>query len=166
MLQNGYRFVVAISKNIDYLNAHSNRWWSFPYTSNKLVLTPDGVIIHPYVHVPGTWHNGAVPTDLCRCLLNKTPEGYWIIGHTAFPKLQGRTYTTPKDGSLEFPDSPDDWAKLLCFTEELVSLRQSEEMQIRCRQGFFCRLKILMLGNNALYRQHIGSGCWSCAASY
>jgi hypothetical protein len=155
----GCHFPVANSGDIDQQNAYYNGWCSSTYTSNIFVFAPDGVIIHAYVNAPGSWHDAAVSRKLFGLLLNKTPEGYWIIGDTAFPKLQGRIYTPPKDGSLDYPDAPDECANFLRFSEELVSARQAAEWGMRCLQGSFSRLKIPMPANDASYRQRLLEVC-------
>src|SRR5215472_15485174 len=53
-----------------------------------------GVIIGAHVNAPGSWHDSRVAQPIYRQLREQTPEGYYLVADTAFPRgtadIQGR----------------------------------------------------------------------------
>jgi len=78
-------------------------------------------------------------------LLRKTPEGYYLVTDTAFPRgsdqIKGRIQAPMKDGA-HLPADSVERKKLLDFDRQLLSYRQTAEWGNRALQGTFGRLRI------------------------
>lgn len=80
-------------------------------------------------------------------LLQDTPEGYWLIADTAFPRgtqrIQGRIKAPLKD-NYRRPSDPAEHRRLLAFNAQLVSSRQAAEWGMRTFRSSFGRLRVPM----------------------
>ena len=78
-------------------------------------------------------------------LLWKTPEGYYLVTDTAFPRrsdqIKGRIRAPMKDG-VRLPVDVVERKKLLDFDRQLLSYRQTAEWGNRALQGTFGRLRV------------------------
>jgi len=78
-------------------------------------------------------------------LLQKTPEGYYLVTDTAFPRgsdqIKGRIRAPMKDG-VRLPADSVECKKLLEFDRQLLSFRQTAEWGNRALQGTFGRLRV------------------------
>jgi len=78
-------------------------------------------------------------------LLWKTPEGYYLVTDTAFPRgsdqIKGRIRAPMKDG-VRLPVDAVERKKLLDFDRQLLSYRQTAEWGNRALQGTFGRLRV------------------------
>lgn len=78
-------------------------------------------------------------------LLRKTPEGYYLVTDTAFPRgsdqIKGRIRAPMKDGA-RLPADSVERKKLLDFDRQLLSYRQTAEWGNRALQGTFGRLRV------------------------
>jgi hypothetical protein len=81
----GCHLPVAASSDVDIQNAYYNGWCAAHFTSNLFVFAPDGSIIYCSLNNPGSWHDAAIARELFGILINNTPDGYFLIGDTAFP---------------------------------------------------------------------------------
>ncbi|PLW15589.1 hypothetical protein PCASD_21778 [Puccinia coronata f. sp. avenae] len=67
-------------------NAYYNGWTCSHYCSCNLTFAPDGTIIYSILNAPGSWHDAAIAAPLYNQLVYNTPQGYWILSDTAFPR--------------------------------------------------------------------------------
>lgn len=158
----GYHLPVRASENFEEQNAFYNGWCASHFTSNIFVFAPDGCIIFATINAPGSWHDAQTSRDLYDILLHSTPEGYWIIGDTAFPTgaaLKARIRTPPKLNWTGWPSDIDKCRELILFNEALVSARQAAEWGMRSLQGSFGRLKMPMPASNKVFRHRIIQIC-------
>lgn len=74
-----------------------------------------------------------------------TPEGYYLIADTAFPRgtksIEGKIKAPLKDKE-RLPRNPEERQSKLRFTRQLVSCRQAAEWGMRTLQGSFGRLRL------------------------
>ncbi|KIK80444.1 hypothetical protein PAXRUDRAFT_158675 [Paxillus rubicundulus Ve08.2h10] len=60
-----------------------------------------GVIIAARTNAPGSWHDSCVAQPIYQILHEKTPDGYYIIADTAFPRgtmeIKGHIHASLKD---------------------------------------------------------------------
>ncbi|KAF9019862.1 hypothetical protein BDZ89DRAFT_1093804 [Hymenopellis radicata] len=95
-------------------------------------------IIACKTNAPGSWHDS-------RKLRVETPEGFYLVTDTAFPRgtdqIAGRIRAPMKSGE-RLPDNTAERAYALQFDRQLLSLRQAAEWGNRCLQGSFGRLRI------------------------
>ncbi|ETN01061.1 hypothetical protein PPTG_17501 [Phytophthora nicotianae INRA-310] len=82
----GVKIPVAESLDEGTQNSRYNGWTCSQYCSSVFVFAPDGAILCALLNAPGSWHDAAVAQDLYGKLLNKTPEGYFAIADSAFPR--------------------------------------------------------------------------------
>ncbi|ETO62511.1 hypothetical protein F444_19587 [Phytophthora nicotianae P1976] len=135
----GVKIPVAESLDEDTQNSQYNGWTCSHYCSSVFVFAPDGAILCALLNAPGNWHDAAVAQDLYGKLLNKTPEGYFAIADSAFPRsrrgLSSRIKTPLKKRSrqpriLREQGLLDELEVLLEINRELVSARQAAEWGI------------------------------------
>lgn len=158
----GCHFPVRAAGEYEEQNAFYNGWCSSHFTSNIFVFAPDGCIIDATINLPGSWHDSATARDLYRKLLTSTPDGFWIIGDTAFPSsgtLRERIKTPPKMDFNQWPNDPQECRRFIEFNEALVSARQAAEWGMRSLQGSFGRLKLPMVANDSALRGRIIESC-------
>ena len=97
------------------------------------------------MNAPGSWHDSKVARLIYRKLRNDTPEGFYLIADTAFPRgaryIEGRIKAPVKTGA-RLPHNPEERANRLRFDRQLVSFRQSAEWGMRALQGSFGRLRL------------------------
>ncbi|KAE9382383.1 hypothetical protein BT96DRAFT_952224 [Gymnopus androsaceus JB14] len=78
-------------------------------------------------------------------LLEETPEGYYLVADTAFPRglsqIEGRIRTSIKAGD-QLPANIQERNSLLAFNNQLTSFRQTSEWGMRLIQGSFARLRV------------------------
>jgi hypothetical protein len=95
------------------------------------------------INAPGSWHDSRVARPIYRKLCNNTPEGYYLVTDTAFPRgtnaVDGHIHAPRKEGT-HLPDDETERARVLAFDRQLLSLRQSAEWGNRALQGCFGRL--------------------------
>ena len=104
-----------------------------------------GVIIACHLNAPGSWHDSRVARPIYEKLLWKTPEGYYLVTDTAFPRgsdqIKGRIRAPMKDG-VRLPVDAVERKKLLDFDRQLLSYQQTAEWGNRALQGTFGRLRV------------------------
>ncbi|KAG0697412.1 hypothetical protein DFH29DRAFT_1003720 [Suillus ampliporus] len=101
-------------------NATYNGWKSSHFISNVMVFSPQGVIIS--------------------AVLNKTPDGYYLITDSAFPHgtatVSGKIQAPLKSGTV-LPGNAHEQAELLTFNQQLLSYCQTAEWGMQMMQGSF-----------------------------
>jgi hypothetical protein len=111
-------------------NAYYNSWYILHFTSNIFTFGVDGTIIYCLVNAPGSWHDAVIAQDLYHCLLDYTPELYYIVSDTAFPLNDALVTKIKKPLKQDFCNWPQDLlerAKLFWFNRYLVSCWQAAE---------------------------------------
>lgn len=83
-----------------------------------------GEIIACRLNAPGSWHDARVACPIFKKLRDQTPEGYYLVTDTAFPRgtsqIQGRIRAPLKAGST-LPANPVERAALKAFDRQLLS---------------------------------------------
>jgi hypothetical protein len=113
-------------------------------------LSETGVIIACKVNAPGSWHDSRVAQSIYEKLRTRTPDGYYLVTDTAFPRgtnqIAGRIRAPMKDGSRLSSD-PAQRKAALAFDRQLLSYRQTAEWGNRALQGCFGRLRVPLDAN-------------------
>ena len=82
-----------------------------------------GVITACKLNVPGSWHDSRVAKGLYETLQTKTPERYYIVTDTAFPKgtdeVKGQIKSPMKSGH-RLPADPTTHGEALDFNHQLL----------------------------------------------
>jgi DDE superfamily endonuclease len=99
-------------------------------------------------------------------LRTRTPDGYYLVTDTAFPRgtdqIQGRIKAPIKNGS-RLPADPVERKRMLAFDRQLLSYRQTAEWGNRTLQGCFGRLRIPLEVN---YNDRRGDLLETCVRLY
>ena len=97
------------------------------------------------INCPGSWHDSRVATPIYEKLRTRTPDGYYLVADTAFPRgtnqIDGKIRAPMKQGQ-KLPADKAERDRRLAFDAALVSYRQSAEWGMRALQGSFGRLRI------------------------
>ncbi|KAF5328474.1 hypothetical protein D9758_018603 [Tetrapyrgos nigripes] len=141
----GLKLPVQTSSDEEIENATYNGWLHEHYISNVLCFSPEGVIIACRLNAPGSWHDSRVAHSIYNKLLTRTPEGYYLIADTAFPRgtdqIAGRIRAPIKEGT-RLPADPIEHSNLMLVNQQLLSFCQTAEWGMRSIQGSFGRLRI------------------------
>jgi hypothetical protein len=139
----GVKFNVHAPTNADEQVAFYNGWKCGCFVSAILVFSPDGTIIYANYNCPGSRHDAFNAQELFSILLddNLTPQPYFIVGDSAFPRrgcMEGRILTSPSASDLPsyFPSFAQASAAYL-VSKSVVYVRQSAEWGMRGLQGSF-----------------------------
>lgn len=121
-----------------------------------------GEIIGSRLNAPGSWHDARVARPIFKKLRDQTPEGYYLVTDTAFPRgtsqIQGRIRAPLKAGST-LPADPVERAAVKAFDRQLLSYRQTAEWGNRGIQGTFGRLRVPLPINYTDHRADLLEGC-------
>ncbi|KAI0048880.1 hypothetical protein FA95DRAFT_1539072 [Auriscalpium vulgare] len=143
----GLKLPVETSSDPEIENATYNGWLHHHFMSNVFAFSPTGVIIAAIINAPGSWHDAKTARPLYVKLRDNTPDGYYLVADTAFPRgnnrIAGRIRVPLKAGQ-HLPDDPQERAELMRFDKQLVSFRQTAEWGMRALQGSFGRLRVPM----------------------
>jgi DDE superfamily endonuclease len=97
------------------------------------------------LNAPGSWHDARVAYPIYKQLLENTPDGYYLVADTAFPRGQaniaGRIVAQMKAGERITATQAEIEEKAL-FDREVISYRQTAEWGMRSIQGSFGRLRL------------------------
>lgn len=104
-----------------------------------------GTAIAAKLNAPGSWHDSCVAQPIYEKLRTRTPEGFYLVADTAFPRgaqqIAGRICAPIKSGQ-QMRGTADEIQERLAFDRELLSYRQTAEWGMRGLQGSFGRLRI------------------------
>ncbi|KAK7444571.1 hypothetical protein VKT23_015249 [Stygiomarasmius scandens] len=141
----GLKLPVQTSSDDEIENATYNGWLHEHYISNVLCFSPEGVVIACRLNAPGSWHDSRVAQSVYEKLLYHTPEGYYLIADTAFPRgtdqIAGRIKAPIKEGS-RLSANPVERANFMAFNQQLLSFWQTAEWGMHTLQGSFGRLRV------------------------
>ncbi|KAH7930088.1 hypothetical protein BV22DRAFT_1001525 [Leucogyrophana mollusca] len=141
----GLNLAVQTSDDQEIENATYNGWLHDHFVSSVLSFSAQGLIIACRLNAPGSWHDSRVAQPIYEKLRTQTPEGYYLVTDTAFPRgtsqIAGRIKAPIKEGQ-RLPLDPLERQSLLAFDRQLLSFRQSTEWGMRSLQGSFGRLRV------------------------
>ena len=104
-----------------------------------------GTITAAVLNAPGSWHDSHVARPIYQQLLEKTPDDYYLVADSAFPRgtiaVAGKIQAPIKGGAV-VPADATAREELLAFNRQLLSYRQSAEWGMRTLQGSFGRLRV------------------------
>ncbi|KAL7278744.1 hypothetical protein ACG7TL_007748 [Trametes sanguinea] len=99
----GMNLLTATADDPELENATYNGWLHGHYTSCILVFSPRGVLKGGVWNAPGSWHDAKVARPIYKKLREQTPDGYFIVSDTAFPRgtrtIAGRIEAPLKSGA-------------------------------------------------------------------
>jgi hypothetical protein len=97
------------------------------------------------LNTPGSWHDSRVARPIFEKLRLRTPEGYYLVTDTAFPRgtdqIAGRIKAPMKDGT-RLPVDLAERENVMQYDRQLLSFRQTAEWGMRTMQGSFGRLRV------------------------
>ncbi|KIY49753.1 hypothetical protein FISHEDRAFT_65168 [Fistulina hepatica ATCC 64428] len=141
----GLNVPVQTSSDQDIENATYNGWLHEHFISQVIAFASTGEIIGCRLNAPGSWHDARVARPLYDKLETQTPEGYYLVCDTAFPRgterIHGKIKAPMKSGA-RLPSDPALRQEALAFNRELTSYRQTAEWGMRAIQGSFGRLRV------------------------
>ncbi|CAK5267792.1 unnamed protein product, partial [Mycena citricolor] len=150
------------SADAEIENATYNGWLSDHCVSNILVFAPDGKVIAVRLNAPGSWHDSRVARPIYDKLLTRTPDGFYLVADTAFPRgnaqIDGRICAPIKTGQ-RINGTQAEIEEKLAFDRELLSYRQTAEWGMRTVQGSFGRLRVPLDINNTKARANLIEVC-------
>lgn len=118
------------------------------------------------MNAPGSWHDSRVARPIYEKLRTETPEGYYLVTDTAFPRgtdqISGQIKAPMKDGT-HLPVDRAERELLLQVDRQLLSYRQTAEWGMRTIQGTFGRLRVPLQIN---YQEIRGDLLEICARLY
>lgn len=121
-----------------------------------------GRIIAACINRPGSWHDSHVAQPIYEKLRTRTPDGYYLVADTAFPRgasqIDGRILAPMKQGH-RLPRDAIEQARLLAVDRQLVSYRQTAEWGMRALQGSFGRLRMPLEVSNSHRRGDLIETC-------
>lgn len=121
-----------------------------------------GAIIQCHLNAPGSWHDSQVAQPIYEKLRKDTPDDYYLVADTAFPRgtdqISGRIKAPIKAGQ-HLPANLIERDKLLAFDRQLLSFHQTAEWGMRALQGSFGRLRIPLDINFSEQRQDLREAC-------
>jgi DDE superfamily endonuclease len=104
-----------------------------------------GNIIAANLNAPGSWHDSRVAQPIYEKLRTRTPEGFYLVADTAFPRgakqIEGKIRAPIKSGQ-RMRGTVEEIQQRVAFDRELLSYRQTAEWGMRGLQGSFGRLRI------------------------
>ncbi|KDR69192.1 hypothetical protein GALMADRAFT_230725 [Galerina marginata CBS 339.88] len=141
----GLNLPVETSEDQEIENATYNGWLSEHFISNVIVFGATGEIIACLTNAPGSWHDSRVARKIYEKLEHETPEGYYLVTDTAFPRgtdrIHGRIKAPIKSGAA-LPRDRRERDEFMQFNNQLLSYRQTAEWGNRGLQGSFGRLRM------------------------
>ena len=158
----GVNLPVQVSAEQEIENATYNGWLHAHFVSCVLAFSTSGAsltrlatsmanvlfagnIIACRLNAPGSWHDSRIAQQIYAKLRDKTPEGYYLVADSAFPKghdqIRGRIHAPIKEGT-RLPADPIQRAEALAFNRQLLSLRQAAEWGNGMLQRVFGRLRV------------------------
>jgi DDE superfamily endonuclease len=104
-----------------------------------------GIIIGAHLNAPGSWHDSRVAQPIYQRLQSQTPQGFYLVADTAFPRgtasINGRIKAPLKAGQA-IHGTTAEITEAVRFNRELLSYRQTAEWGNHGLQGSFGRLRV------------------------
>lgn len=127
-----------------------------------LIWIDKGCIINASINAPGSWHDSRVALSVYLKLHHNTPEGFYIIADTAFPRGaigSASKIRAPMKMGQRLPADRQRQEEVLAFDRQLVSFRQSAEWGMRQMRGSFGRLRLPLDANDDQGRKDLLTVC-------
>jgi len=109
------------------------------------MINMEGVIIACNFNMPRSWHDSCVAQPIYEKLLKETPDGFYLVADTAFPRgteeIEGRIMAPIKTGQ-RMRGTDEEIEERFAYDRELLSYRQTAEWGMRSIQGSFGRLRL------------------------
>lgn len=172
----GLNLPLQVSSDEDIENATYNGWLHAHFISSVFAFGADGeshyyftpnqnpltlfggTIIACNLNAPSSWHDSRVAQPVYQKLQRQTPEGYYLVTDTAFPRgsnqIAGRIKAPLKQNS-QLPVDERSQNEVLEFNRQLLSYRQTAEWGMRSLQGSFGRLRVPLTINYNSHRAYI-----------
>ncbi|KAG8793004.1 hypothetical protein FRC12_004211 [Ceratobasidium sp. 428] len=137
-----------------------NGWLHSHRIGNIFVFAPDGRIIACKLNAPGSWHDARIARDVYRKLEHSTPDGFFLIGDTAFQseELANKIHTPLKEGNI-LPEDRAERVAAIEYSNELTQARQAVEWGMRSLQSVFNRLRVPLSIHDPVGRQRLLETC-------
>ncbi|KIY48375.1 hypothetical protein FISHEDRAFT_65761 [Fistulina hepatica ATCC 64428] len=158
----GLNLPVQTSVDEDIENATYNGWLHEHFVSLVIAFAATGEIIACQLNAPGSWHDARIARPIYDKLETATPDGYYLVTDTAFPRgtdrIKGKIRALQKSNE-RWPRDPAAKQAAKALDNELVSFRQSAEWGMRAIQGSFGRLRIPLPIRNNHRRSNLLESC-------
>lgn len=123
----------------------------------------EGLILDVNFNAPGSWHDSRVAQPIYEKLRNNTPDGFYLVADTAFPRgtqdIEGRIVAPIKSGQ-KFRGTVEEIEDRFSFDRELLSYRQTAEWGMRSIQGSFGQLRIPLPIEDVNFRANLLEVCF------
>ncbi|KAF7368888.1 hypothetical protein MVEN_00214600 [Mycena venus] len=133
----GLNLPVQTAEDEEMENATYNGWLCEHFISC--------LIIAANLNAPGSWHDSRVAKPIYEKLRTRTPEGFYMVADTAFPRgsaqIEGKIRAPIKSGQV-IRGTTVEIEEKLAFDRDLLSYRQTAEWGMRALQGSFGRLRL------------------------
>ncbi|KDN40849.1 hypothetical protein RSAG8_07867, partial [Rhizoctonia solani AG-8 WAC10335] len=147
--------------------AYFNGWLHAHVVGNVLVFAPDGTIIAARINTPGSWHDSRIALPIYDQLRGNTPEGFFLIADSAFPKLTigegnnlDQKIKVPLKAGAKVRGTAEYIDQVTQESAEVTSVRQAVEWGMRAIKGCFSRLYVPMDINNSEKRATLIETCF------
>ncbi|KIL56668.1 hypothetical protein M378DRAFT_89013 [Amanita muscaria Koide BX008] len=161
-IMDGLNLPVQTSSDQHIENATFNGWLHDHFVKCVIAFCSQGEIIGCRLNCPGSWHDSRVAFPIYEKLRTSTPEGYYLVTDTAFPRgtqqTAGHIKAPMKDGT-RLPLNPRLHSEAMIFDRQLLSFRQAAEWGMGALQGSFGRLRVPLPIN---YEDHRGDLLENC----
>jgi len=141
----GLNLPLQKSASPEFENATYNGWLHSHFISNVFVFAPTGEILSCKLNGPGSWNDSRLAGKIYTKLRDRTPDGFYLIADTAFPRGQDRIdgwIKAPLKVKDPLPADALERTKLLAFDHQVLSYRQTAEWGNHTLQSSFGRLRL------------------------
>jgi hypothetical protein len=114
------------------------------------------------LNAPGSWSDSWISGAIFDKLLHNTPEGFYLVGDTAFPKVAQHLmprFQCPMKAGEVVRGTVEEIEAIRRHNQQLLSYRQGAEWGMRDIQGPFGRLRLPMDPNDHEGRERTLSNC-------
>ncbi|QRW24282.1 DDE superfamily endonuclease [Rhizoctonia solani] len=147
----GLNLPVMASGKDNEQNANWNGWLHAHVVSNVIVFLPNGTIMTAVVNAPGSWHDSNVARPIYQVLREKTPDGFFLIADSAFPRLgvgKSQRIKIPLKKNAALPGNNQEKQRRRQESCKVTVARQAVEWGMRALQGCFSRLYMPLNAHN------------------
>jgi hypothetical protein len=137
---------------LDYDHDHIDyNGWKCCYCKKGLYFFAlDGSIVWYSIDCPGKWHDGQI-FDRAASFLAGLPTGLWILGDSAFPRIQGRVCRSRKKNE-HLPEDPDYARWQLALEAFCGKMRISSEWGIKELKNVWRRFRLPLPSDDKVFR--------------
>jgi DDE superfamily endonuclease len=137
----------------DYDHDHPdyNGWKSCYCKKGLYFLSLDGLVCWSAIDCPGRWHDGQI-FDRSAEFVKSLPEGCWLLGDSAFPRIKGRVARGRKKNEL-LSDVKADAVWQLELEAFCSKMRMSSEWGIKDLKNTWRRFKYPLPSDDHTFRR-------------